>query len=94
MKSKSKGLSKINQHNGEGGDGFRNEGVVAALVEKEVTASEFVKRPIYYVCTHVFEIICKKWVQQSHIGTTQFRLMAFVSHTYLLCTINCHNIVA
>jgi len=57
-------------------------------------SSEFVKRPVCYVCTHIFEILSNKWVQQSHNGSIHFHLMAFVSHTYLLCTINCHNIVA
>ena len=56
--------------------------------------SESVTNPICYVCTHIFEIISNKWVQQSHNGTMHFRLMAFGCHTYLLCTIICHNIVA
>jgi len=57
-------------------------------------SSESVMNPICYVCTHIFEIISNKWVQQFHNGTMHFRLMAFGSHTYLLCTITCHNIVA
>jgi len=40
-------------------------------------ASELVKRPICYVCTYFFEIISKQWVQKSHNGTMNFRLMAF-----------------
>jgi len=61
---------------------------------RESTPSESVTNPICYVCTHIFEIISNKWVQQFHNGTMHFRFMAFGSHTYLLCTITCHNIVA
>ena len=60
---------------------------LAASTEPAPPTSESVINPICYVCTHIFEIISNKWVQQFNNGTMHFRLMAFGSHTYLLCTI-------
>ena len=70
----------------------RGEGVGCAALpggagKVPCRASKSVTNPICFVITHIFEIISNKWFQQSHNGTIHFHLMAFVSHTYLLCTI-------